>query len=153
MLRIESAANQRDKAKRYSSDFYRLGLTIKNLGLLLAKFEPSERISFQVYIRNATEERIAQKLRWFDAACSTSLLRCLAGSPNNIFLSIRSGSFAWSRNRTAFGAWKDSGTSPQSFRNGHGLFASLWYCRTFWKNEFENSALGADLIVGSRSPG
>lgn len=76
---------------------FRWGLPVDGIQLGIARtddrfrFTAGEKISFQIYIRNITQEPITQSLRWSDAKNMTVTLRRLAGidTDKNIFLSLR----------------------------------------------------------------
>jgi hypothetical protein len=76
---------------------FRWGLPVDGIQVGIARtddrfrFTAGEKISFQIYIRNITQEPITQSLRWGDAKNMTMLLRCLAGidTDKNIYLSPR----------------------------------------------------------------
>jgi len=76
---------------------FRWGLPVDGIQVGIARtddrfrFTSGEKIPFQIFIRNITQEPITQSLRWCDAKNMTASLRRLAGldTDKNIFLSLR----------------------------------------------------------------
>lgn len=76
---------------------FRWGLPVDGIQVGIARtddrirFTAGEKIPFQIFIRNITQEPITQSLRWGDAKDMTASLRRLAGfdTDKNIFLSLR----------------------------------------------------------------
>ena len=76
---------------------FRWGLPVDGIQVGIARtddrfrFTAGEKIPFQLFIRNITQEPITQSLRWCDAKNMTASLRRLAGfdTDKNIFLSLR----------------------------------------------------------------